>query len=58
MQAHVDHVSNTVQNTQQKLAAQLQQIQVMMQAMQMKYAAAPHGTRQDYGVRQDDGGRG
>ena len=35
LQAPVDHVANAVQNTQQKLATQLQQMQAMMQAMQM-----------------------
>ena len=35
-----EHLENAVQSTQQKLAAQLQQIQIMMQAMQLQYAAA------------------
>ena len=44
VQAPVDHVANAVQNTQQQLSTQLQKIQAIMQAMKMKYPAAPHGT--------------
>ena len=44
--------------TQGQLATQLQKMQAMMQATQMKYAAAPHGTRKYYGGRQYSGGRG
>ena len=56
--APVDHVANAVQNTHPQLATQLQQIQAIMQAMQMQYAAVPHGIRHKYGGRQDYGGRG
>ena len=52
MQAPLDHVANAVQNTQKQMATQLYKIQSMMQAMQIQYAAVPHGTRQDYGGRQ------
>ena len=45
-QKPMDHVANTVNNTQQQLATQLQQMQAMVQAMQMQYAAKPHGTLQ------------
>ena len=41
VQAHVDNVSNAVQNTQKQLATQLQKMQAMIQAIHMKYAAAP-----------------
>ena len=46
-----DHVANTVQITQQQLATQLQQIQKMMLAMHMQYAAAPQHAHQYYGGR-------
>ena len=52
------HVANAVQSTQKQLATHLQQIQAMMQPMQMQYAAATHGTSQDYGGRQYYGGCG
>ena len=58
VQAPVDHVSNTVQNTQQQLATQIQKIQSMMQDMQMQITKVPHGTRRNYGVRLDYGGCG
>ena len=58
VQAPVDHVANAVQNTQQKLATQLQKLQLMMQAMQMQFTSVPHGTRQDYEDLQDYGGCG
>ena len=54
----MDHVDNAVQNTQYQLATQLQQMQSIIQAMQMQFTAAPHGTGQYYGRRQDYGGRG
>ena len=54
--APVDHVDNTVQNTQQQLAPQMQQMQAMMQEMNMQYAAAPQGAHQEYGGRKDYGG--
>ena len=47
MQTPVYHVANTVKNTQHQLATQLKQMQETIQAMQMQYDAAPHGTRQD-----------
>ena len=45
----MDHVDDAVQSTQQQLATQLQQIQLMMQTMQMHYNAGPHVTLQYYG---------
>ena len=47
----VDNVTNAVQRTQQQLAKIFQQMQAMMQTIQMKYAAAPQNTHQDYGGR-------
>ena len=58
VQAPVDHVANAVQNTQQHLATQMQQMQAMMQDIQIQYATAPPGTRQDYGGLQDYGRQG
>ena len=58
VQAPVDHVENMVQNNQQQLVTQLHKMQAMMQAMQMQYYPAPHGTRQDFGGHQYYGGRG
>ena len=43
VQALAYHVANAVQKNQQQLATQLQQIQAMMQAMQMKYSAVHQG---------------
>ena len=54
----VDHVVNKVQSTQQQLTTHLHQMQVVMQVIQMQYAAAPHETHQDYGGLQDYVGRG
>ena len=51
VQVPLDHVANAVQITQQQLATQLQQMQLMMQTMKMHYNAAPHGTRQECGGR-------
>ena len=51
----VNNLANAVQNNQQQFSTQLQQMQTMMQAMHIQYVAAPHGTRQDYGGRQDYG---
>ena len=47
------HVANAVQSNQQKLASQLQQMQIMMQAMQLQYATLPQPTYQDYGGREN-----
>ena len=47
VQAHVYHVANTVQSTQQQLAKQLQKIQSMMQTIQMHYNSVTYGTHQD-----------
>ena len=44
-------MANAVQITHQKLPAQLQQIQTMIQTMHIKYADAPQPTHQDYGGR-------
>ena len=52
----IDHVENSVQNTQQQLAMQLQHMQVMIQAMQMQYSAAPQLSHQDYEVHRYHGG--
>ena len=41
IEAWVDHVANAVQNTQQQLATQIQQMKVMMQAIQLQYVAGP-----------------
>ena len=46
VRAPVYHVVNAMQNTQKQLATQLQQMQAMMQAMHIQYAAESHGTRQ------------
>ena len=45
----VDHEANLLQNTHKQLATQLQQIQVMMQAMQMRYSAGLHNVHKYYG---------
>ena len=58
VQEPVAYVANAVQNTHKELSTQLQQIQLMMQAMQMQITAVPHVTRQDYGGRQDYVGHG
>ena len=44
----VTHVANEVQDNQQNLASHLQQIQVMIQAIQLQYEA-PQPTYQAYG---------
>ena len=49
--APVYYGANAVQNTHQQLATHLHQIQAMIQAMQVQYATAPQGERQDYGGR-------
>ena len=46
-----------VQNTQQQLLSQLKQIQAMVLAMQLQYAAAPQPTNQDYEGRGYYGGQ-
>ena len=40
---------NAVQNTQQHLATQIQQMQVMMQATQVQYSAGHQNAHQGYG---------
>ena len=47
---------NTVQNTQQQLATQLQQIQGIMQAIQIQYVAVPQNAHQDHGGHGYHGG--
>ena len=46
-----NHVANAVQNTHQQLVTNLQQMQAMIQAIHMQYAAGPHNAHQDYGDR-------
>ena len=53
----MNRVVNKVQSTQQQLVTQLQEMQVMMQAIQMQYAAAPYEIQQDYVGLQDYVGR-
>ena len=43
----VNHVENTVQRTQKKLATQLNQMQEMMQTMKIQYAEATQHAHQD-----------
>ena len=40
----VDHVANVVQSTQQQLATQFQEIQVMMQTTQVQYSTSTQHT--------------
>ena len=56
IESTVDHVVNAVQNTQQQLSTKLQQMQVMMQSLQMKYASGPQNAHQNYGGRGYPGG--
>ena len=51
IKAPVDNVSNEFQNTQQQLVIQLQQIQAIVQAIQMQYAAGTQNAHQYYGGR-------
>ena len=44
-----EHVSNAVQDIQQHLPAQLKQIHMMMQVMQLHYTAALQPIYQQYG---------
>ena len=46
-----EHVENAVKITQHQVAAQLQNMQKMMQDIQLQYSAAPQLTHQDYGGR-------
>ena len=52
-----EHIHNAVQNTQHQLAAQLHQMQTMVQDMQLKYDAAPHPNHQYYVSRGYYGGQ-
>ena len=46
-----EHVANAVHDTQHHLAAQLQQMHTMIQAVQLQYSDVPQPTYQDYGGR-------